>query len=530
MRSHHAWRVLPMLLLLLALAVPLSTAMAQDAGSILTVDTPTDGQTAELGSDVIIRGWAGHVAGPGTGVDRVVVLDAPQAAGGVAVAEAVYGAVRADVGQAYGAAMTNSGYTATFRAAGSAGNKTFWVYAHSVANDGWTNKTVTLRYTVAAAPAPAPAPAAVTQPSQSTETYRYRNQQGLYGNTCDNQYGNQYGYGQYNQYGGQYGNQYGGQYGNQYGNQYGSQYCDPYSSQYGSGYGYGSQYGSGLYNQYGYNQYNQYPYNQQYGGIYGAANCATTSSTGFIVSYYNTTNGQYYTTYAQCIAAAGIGGVGNCVLASGYYYNSTTGQYYTTYDQCINPTTGANVVATVGADGTVTLTWTPVSFALQYRVYQVSTGALVATVAQSFGSVSISTTLSGLTPGSTVTYQVRAVGTNNTETAITATWTNTGTAVAAPTNLTVGTRTANTVALTWTPSSTGSISGYQVSCSPTGAAGTFVIVGQACGGSAFTVTGASASGATVGNLTAGTTYYFQVTAFVGSTASVASNTVTTSTL
>src|SRR5204863_8655914 len=107
---------------------------------------------------------------------------------------------------AYGAAMTNSGYTATWRAAGAPGNKTFWVYAHSVANDGWTNKTVTLRIT--ASVAPAPVPTAVPSQSSSNQYYdqssnnRYRNPNGLYSN-CD-QYGG--GYKNYNQYGGGYNN------------------------------------------------------------------------------------------------------------------------------------------------------------------------------------------------------------------------------------------------------------------------------------------------------------------------------------
>jgi len=287
--------------------------------------------------------------------------------------------------------------------------------------------------------------------------------------------------------------------------------------------------------------------------VYGAANNCATTATGFTTTYYNTLNGQYYTSYAQCIAATGTGyGVGgNCILSGGYYYNSSTGQYYTTYNQCIATvtggagscvlygnsyynsatgqyyatydlcinagSTGSNVVAIVAADGTVTLTWTPVSYATSYRVYLVSTNTLVAQVAQSAGSVSISTTLSGLTPGSSQTYQVRAVNVSNQETAIPASQSNTGTTVVAPpTGLAFGTRTQTTVALSWTPSVTGSISNYQVQQSPTGTAGTFVN---------SAVSNATASGATVTGLTTNTTYYFQVIAYVGTVASAPSNVV-----
>jgi hypothetical protein len=203
--------------------------MAQDAGSVLSIDTPLDGQTNELGQDVIFVGWAAHEGGAGTGVDRVLVLDAPMAAGGVTVAEATYGLNRADVGAQYVPNWANSGFRATWKAAGATGNRTFWVYAHSIDNDGWTNKTVTLRQTDARAPAPAPAPAAaVTSPpvtQTNNQTGRYRSDNPQYGNTCDqygSQYNNQYGNSQYNQYGSQYGYQSGY---NQYGNQ-SNQYCN----------------------------------------------------------------------------------------------------------------------------------------------------------------------------------------------------------------------------------------------------------------------------------------------------------------
>jgi len=573
-RVHQVWRIAPALLLLvlLGLAVPLQSAMAQDSGSIISIDAPVDAQSADLGTDITFRGWAGNQLGPGTGVDRVIILDAPQAAGGVTLAEAVYGGSRPDVGQAYGAAMTNSGYTATWRAAGATGNKTFWVYAHSVANDGWTNKTVTLRLTTPVAAAPVVAPPPVSNQYNDQSSSRYRNANGLYNSGCDSGSG----YGGYNGYGGLNGyNGYGGLNGyngyntglngyngyntglngyNGYNTGYNGYNTGYNSSQYcNSGYG---GYGSSLYNGYS-------PYTTQYGNLYGlgygTANCVLTGGLGY---YTNTATGLQYPTYAQCISATSVLGVGNCVLqgtgyytntatglqyltytqcisatttggncllVQGLYYNTTTTNYYSTYDQCINQGatgTGSSVVATVGADGNVTLTWSTVSYATGgYRVYEISpANILLQSVAQS-GSVSITSILTGLTPGTSITFQVRAVSSTGVETAIPATATTTSATVAAPTNLTVGAH-ASTVQLTWTPSTTGSITFYQIQQSPTGAAGSYVNSAvSAC-------PTPSATCGVVGSLTATTVaqplWYFQVIAYVGATPSAPSNVVSTS--
>jgi hypothetical protein len=178
---------------------------------VISVDGPTDGQTAVLGQDVVFTGWAAHSGGPGTGVDRVIVLDAPVGAGGQQVAQAQYGLARADVGEKYGPAWTNSDFKATWKATGSAGNRTFWIYAHSVADDGWTNKTVTVMLTQG----PQGAPPTTTggqyaSPSSSTS------------------------------YGGQYGSQSGAQYTPQSGQYSAPQYGAPTSGSYSA-----PQYGPG---------------------------------------------------------------------------------------------------------------------------------------------------------------------------------------------------------------------------------------------------------------------------------------------
>ncbi len=248
MRSYLLrWRVMPVFALMLLLALPIGQAFGQDAGAVISVDRPGDGQTAELGQDVVFGGWAAEWGSMGTGIDRVVVYDAPLASGGQVVAEAVYGAGRTDVAAAYDPAWLNSEFTATWRANGAAGNRTFWIYAHSMDDNGWTNKTVTIRLIAATEAAPAPAPV-VAQP---TTDYRnpmmgqnpyaqqnrndYPQMSGQYPSQYPGQLGGQYGpngmpmNGQYAPYanGGQYGAPYGGQYAGQYGAPYGGQFGNP---------------------------------------------------------------------------------------------------------------------------------------------------------------------------------------------------------------------------------------------------------------------------------------------------------------
>jgi hypothetical protein len=234
------WRIVPVFALVLLLALPVGPALGQDAGAVISLDWPGDGQSAALGQNVVFGGWAAEWSAAGTGIDRVAVYDAPMTAGGQIVAEAVYGAGRTDVAAAYGPAWLNSEFTATWRATGATGNRTFWVYAHSMDDDGWTNKTVTIRLTPATeAVAPAPLPAAV-QPTPDNRNqamgqnpYMQQNQAmgqnpymqqnpndyrqpmpGQYGQQMAGQYPQMQGpYGQYPQYGPQYAGQFASPYG-----------------------------------------------------------------------------------------------------------------------------------------------------------------------------------------------------------------------------------------------------------------------------------------------------------------------------
>jgi hypothetical protein len=431
----------------------------------MSVDAPSDGETTELGQNLTFRGWAGNRSGPGTGVDRVMVLDAPMAAGGEIVTEARYGgSPRPDLADFYGDAWVNSDFEATWMAAGSTGNRTFWVYAHSIANDGWTNKTVTVRMTpdmgMSASPAAVVTP--YSPPTNDRSPYNeYEGQRGMgvpYGNQYD-QYGNQYG---------RYGNPIGSQYG-QYGNQLGSSYgqYDPYGN---------------LYSQTPYNSYNQYG---QYGGYpYGSLNCS-----------YNAYGSSNYGSYS------GVFGGSSNLYACPAGYGAGLG------------TPGPTVVATAGADGTIVLSWAPVPGASQFRIYQLTPSAnLVATQSQTIGGLSVVTTLSGLVPGSQHTYQVRSVSSGGGETIVFASWLDwfpANAAGVASVLVFTGASTSNTVSLNWSPSATSSVTNYQITQSLF-SNGPFV---------PSVVSGVSSGGATVGGLLANTTYYFQVTAFAGSTSS-----------
>jgi hypothetical protein len=385
------------LLLVLALAMPAVPALAQDAGAVISVDAPADGQTANLGQDVVFTGWAAHWGGPGTGIDRVVVLDAPLGAGGQQIAQAQYGLARADVGAQYGAAWTNSDFKAMWKATGSAGNRTFWVYAHSVADDGWTNKTVTIQLT-----------------------------QGVQGSSPSSTAGAQYGSQNSGMpYGGQYGMQSGMQYGNQNSGQYGAGLYGPGSpngavplAPFSSGfYGNGNAYGGTS------------PFGMYGGGQFGSA------------------------------APYGAYGYGGSQFSGGY------------------PSIGANCA---GA----------------YNPY--GSGLPYAASYPSYGNYFVSS-CSGAFPGTGLVVPG---------------------AVAPPLTVIVGSTTQNSVALSWTPSVTPGITGYQVSQSPN-VAGPFI---------PSVVASSSMSGATVGGLLPNTTSFFQVSAIAGGVASPPSAVVSATTL
>jgi len=334
-----------------------------------------------------------------------------------------------DVAAEYGEEWAYSAFQAAWAAAGSTGDRTFWIYAHSVTDDSWVNKAVTIHITepsVAGAPAAAPAAPAAAQdrpasraPNSSTNAAgQVRNPvTGLFETPNANQQGTTSG----NQYSGQNISPYAafGPYG-QCGNHFNA-LSSPYSSQFGApdphnGYnnmlcGPSSQGGNqGPYYQAGvqtpYTQVgNQAPYNQ-------VGYQTPTNQVGNQVSYNQAPYGGASCTpgqYGQQPAAYGS--------STGGYGTGSGCQAYPTASVASGPT----VTATAGADGTVTLTWAAVASATQYRVYRVSPStSLLSTLQPSAGGATMGTVITGQAPGSAATFQVRAVSANGVETAVAA--------------------------------------------------------------------------------------------------------------
>src|SRR5687768_5910475 len=72
-----AFVVLSILLASFVAAPAPPTQASQEAGATINVDSPIDGQTFPAGTEIAYTGWAVHPGGPGTGIDRVVIWDAP---------------------------------------------------------------------------------------------------------------------------------------------------------------------------------------------------------------------------------------------------------------------------------------------------------------------------------------------------------------------------------------------------------------------------------------------------------------------
>ncbi|HZT05629.1 MAG TPA: Ig-like domain-containing protein [Chloroflexota bacterium] len=113
----------------------------------ISVDTPTDGDRVGNGTPLNVGGWAADPAGPGTGVDRVIIyLDEEMGAGSTPpLGTADYGAPRPDVAIVLGnSAFAYSGFNFTWTPTSLVpGPHTLYVYAHSPV-DGWSHATVTV--------------------------------------------------------------------------------------------------------------------------------------------------------------------------------------------------------------------------------------------------------------------------------------------------------------------------------------------------------------------------------------------------
>ncbi len=157
--------------------------------------------------------------------------------------------------------------------------------------------------------------------------------------------------------------------------------------------------------------------------------------------------------------------------------------------------------------GTVGLSWAPVPNASEYDVYQSNNptgqgGTLVKTLPQSTGSLNISTTITGLTPGQTYFFSVRAI-VNGTAQPVLLSGTVTGNTIGGPPGpiaVQVGSVTSNSVTLTWAPVP-GAVR-YRITQA----------VGTSTAFTGATVVNSSSTGATIIGLQPSTTYTFRISA------------------
>jgi chitodextrinase len=166
------------------------------------------------------------------------------------------------------------------------------------------------------------------------------------------------------------------------------------------------------------------------------------------------------------------------------------------------------VTVVVPSSGSVTLTWVAVPFAQSYRIYQATAAAplnftVVQTVSQSTGILATNATVGGLTPGTTVYFQVRAVDPNGQESVVLAssglsTFPGYG-LLPPPAGVQVTATSATSATLTW-QAVPGAVT-YRVLVSAGG--GPFVPA---------VLSNLTSTGATVSGLVTATTYSFQVVA------------------
>jgi fibronectin type 3 domain-containing protein len=157
----------------------------------------------------------------------------------------------------------------------------------------------------------------------------------------------------------------------------------------------------------------------------------------------------------------------------------------------------------------VTLTWIAAPLAQNYKIYRASGASptsftVLQTVSQGLGVLATNATVSGLAPGQTYYFQVRAVDQTGFETIVPASVIIAGGTAGflpPPGNLVVIATTSNAVSLSWTASSGATTYNIYQRVST---ANTPAVLSAA--------SNVSSNGATVTNLASGTTYYFFVVA------------------
>jgi hypothetical protein len=183
-----------------------------------------------------------------------------------------------------------------------------------------------------------------------------------------------------------------------------------------------------------------------------------------------------------------------------------------------NPT----VVGTASSLGNVRLYWPPVPRATSYRVYRSASGApgsfmVATTVNQNPGTITLAATISGLVPGETYQFQVRAIDSSGRETPVPGASLFGLDPFFPPANLTIGGLGATQISLNWAPSPTPRVTAHRVYVAPAGSTAF----------SAATLTNVTQTSATVIGLVPNTSYSFHVVAIdIDGRESPPSNTVT----
>ncbi|HZT07288.1 MAG TPA: fibronectin type III domain-containing protein [Chloroflexota bacterium] len=292
---------------------------------------------------------------------------------------------------------------------------------------------------------------ATTLPAQAQYGYPYGYGYGNYGAPYSGYYGNSYSgyygnyYSGYYPYSGYYGNYYSSYYPYSYGYNsyypysYGYNSYYPYSYGYNSYYPYSGYYGnyySGYYGYptYGYGYYNGYypGYAYAYGGLTAPTGLTVTSNTGNTVTLswtasvgaityqvLESTAGGPYVAVTSTPSSATTASVANLVTGVVYSFEVVA---VDAYGHQSTPSTPVTVTAGSGGTGltaptglalagkpsstSATITWTAVTAASSYRVYQSTAGSAFVLVSTTLTN---SATVAGLTPGVSYSFEVIAM-------------------------------------------------------------------------------------------------------------------------
>ncbi|MGC3996130.1 MAG: fibronectin type III domain-containing protein [Anaeromyxobacter sp.] len=233
-------------------------------------------------------------------------------------------------------------------------------------------------------------------------------------------------------------------------------------------------------------------------GVYSSAKSVQILSGTSGASVYYTTDGTTPTTSSTLYTGpvtVSASSLLRAIAVSGSVSSGASSSTYIITGTVSVPTTPTGVAAVPASSTSATVSWAGVSSATSYTVYRASSSS--GTYASAGTTTSTSLTDSGLTAGGTYYYYVTASNSAGTSVASSVASVSL-TAPAAPTGVSVATASSSSLTVSWTASS--GATSYTV-YRATSSAGTYTALGTSSTTS-YTATG----------LTAGTSYYFYVTA------------------